>query len=128
MVDVRVRVGVFAVLVVLLLSVSASTAQTSRTSGKQERERLQRYLTAKGLFRLQVRSVEIDLANELDVERRKQLASKLAYDYQAFFLSQHEGAEQDFVRRAKQLMRDYPETSSPELRFCLLYTSDAADE
>lgn len=123
MVDVRVRVGVFAVLVVLLLSVSASTAQTSRTSGKQERERLQRYLTAKGLFRLQVRSVEIDLANELDVERRKQLASKLANDYQAFFLSQHEGAEQDFVRRAKQLMRDYPETSSPELRLAIQHST-----
>lgn len=111
------------ILVFTMLFVAANRGFARQSTSDAERKQLQSYLTKKGLHRLSVRSLEIQLANELEPGQRRQLAAKLSDDYQTYFLSQHQGADQQFVQRAEQLMRDYPATSSPELRLAIQHSA-----
>ena len=89
---------------------------------------LQDYLRRHRLQRLHVRSLEIQLSSELDQSRRRNLASQLAGYYEEYFFSQNSAGDQGFVSRAKQLMRDYPFTSSLSLRIAVQHSVFLAGE
>ena len=94
------------------------------TQGGDARESrlLDQYLKSRNLNRLQIRQVEIELSRELDRDRRRALAIRLARLYeQRLLFRQAVDADGGLPSRAKNLMQQYPIVASLNLRLAILH-------
>lgn len=89
---------------------------------KSQIELLDDWLNDRHLDRLSMRLAEIQLARELDTDRQKKLAARLAERYRVQFLSNLSDATiEPFVSKAERLIRNYPEIKTPGLELAICH-------